>query len=222
MQYIFCDLETTDLNPNNCQILKGSFSKRNQRLRLEDELLLTFRVDRWSQKEKESIQIHGITEEMSLTYENKNVSLWKLVDWVGFEKDTTFVCHANFNNPGGQYYFDYAVLKKQFYSLDWDDENWNFYDFYKLFNRVESTHTLSKESAKKGHISPPGFSLDKLCEYFNIELRHHDCESDRRACENIYVELRRTGLFDHTGSFPEANNRAKGRKRSTHQPKLIP
>lgn len=55
MQYIFCDLETTGLNPNNCQILKGSFSKRNQRLRLEDELLLTFGVERWSQKELEKV-----------------------------------------------------------------------------------------------------------------------------------------------------------------------
>ncbi|MDE5831386.1 MAG: 3'-5' exonuclease [Desulfovibrio sp.] len=39
----------------------------------------------------------------------------------------------------------------------------------------------------------PSYSLDAVCDYFNIPLNHHSADSDADGCASIFLELRKLG-----------------------------
>lgn len=42
----------------------------------------------------------------------------------------------------------------------------------------------------------PSRTLNSVCEYFAIPLRHHDAASDAEACAHVYLRLRERGVSD--------------------------
>ncbi len=71
--------------------------------------------------------------------------------------------------------FDITVLRKCFYRYHLTDP----------LNRYMCTYRLARK-----YFSLPSYRLNKLCEYFNIELEtHHNALCDTKACFDIFMYM---------------------------------
>ena len=196
---ISCDLETTGLDMHGACWITGSFGKLDpQTLETIDELELESRPYHW---DEEARRIHRISIHTANKFPKRRESLDRLIEFVPKNRKFAFLCHASkssFNQETKIHvkaHFDLAMIKMDF------DFQGRYFDFYKIFdeNKIISTVTIARdlklESAK----------LDNLCNSFNIKLDHHNCRSDRLACE----ELLRRFYFGQNNLF---NVRERGSK----------
>lgn len=178
---VSCDLETTglDVNLGACWIT-GSFGKLDPvTLQTIDELELKSRPYHW---DEEARRIHRISIHTAREFPEREESLQKLIDWLPKDRNFAFLCHAKssyFDSKAKRQinaHFDFAMLKSDFLYQD------RYFDFYKYFDekKIISTITIAKSLGIKD------VKLNDLCEYFKIELNHHDARSDRIACEEIF------------------------------------
>lgn len=173
---VSCDLETTSLDVFSGDWITGSFGILDiKTLETIDELEIQSRPNYWNH---EAYKIHLIREDKAMTFPDRKESIKKLSKFLP-KKDFIFLCHANPNQMGSFYHFDYAMLKMDFVL------NSSIFDFWKIFDDefVISTVTFAKEMGIKKR------KLNELAKKYNIELNHHNAKSDRIAMEKIFKEL---------------------------------
>jgi DNA polymerase III epsilon subunit-like protein len=102
------------------------------------------------------------------------------------EEVALFVCHAL---KGPQGYFDWVMLLAD---LEFNDLRYRFLRTVRE-SGVRSTINYLKEAVKQGLMDgPENYKLNTVCAQMKIPLQHHDAESDRRACEEIYCRIARS------------------------------
>lgn len=192
-ELLFIDIEGTSVNPHYAEILTISASRKSQDLELIDEIELCLKPDTWGIHADEAQEIHGISKRRAMRFPNKLKGLNQLMDWISI--GSTMVCHASPNTEFGFQHYDRAIL---FMACIYENME---HEFLRKIRNVESTLTIAKRLDKEGIIDIPkitkvnvngvsrtfkSFSLDNLCNYYNIKLNHHEARSDRIACEQLY------------------------------------
>ena len=173
-----CDLETSNIDPFTGDWIHGSFALLTYPgLITVKEIEIFSRPNCWSD---ESFQVHGIRRDKAEKFQSREDALNELINFLPKER-FHFLCHANPNNYGEHYHFDYAFLKMDFMNT------YNVFLFWSYFSDelVLSTHTLMKKSG----IKLPNYRLNTIADHFGIPLDHHNATSDRKACEKIYRKL---------------------------------
>lgn len=171
---IIFDIETTSLNPS-CAELVTFYAKSP-----DDELYLSARVNVWSYQ---SEKIHKITFQSNQESEyDQSEAFFKIQEYLEAKAPDTLVLHANYNNNGQFYYYDVAIILNMA-SLYGDI--WRFRNLLNKF-KILSTHTMAKDLLNLSR-----YGLNDLCDYFDIELNHHDVRSDVKATERLYHELQK-------------------------------
>lgn len=174
----FCDHETTGFDYWKNEIITTSFSRHDyESLEMESELKLTFKPK--NLKNFGGTEVHGFSISDALQFDDKTESTNKLINWFAEIKTdhNVFCCHAleRFNT-----FFDWAFLLVHMMKY-----NREFY-LRRHINKLESTISYFQKAQKAGFISVDNFKLNTLCDQFGIELKHHDSDSDRIACFELY------------------------------------
>jgi len=181
---VSCDLETTGLIPMRSDWITGSFAVLDSRtLQVIREIDLKSRPTVWSDQ---AMAIHGITHSEAMTFPERDKSLQDLIDFLPGPRTFDFLCHARPDNEKGFFHYDFAMIKSDFFYQR------SIFDFRRYFNDqdVVSTYSIAKEMIKDG-LLPKDLKkgLASLCQFFEIELKHHDARSDRIAMEAILRRL---------------------------------
>lgn len=195
LNYIFCDLETTEKDPHWGEILTGYFVITDCDFKVINEYEIKNKPELWN---IESEEIHGISWRESQTFDSPN----RVLETIKRETpkgNNVFICHAfdNFNVT-----FDYAYLKNFFARMDC------YHEFYKFFPQVKSTYSYAVYLDRRGLFSAPKklttvkrkdketqqlrktFALKPLCELFEIDLKnHHEARADTIACFELFKKL---------------------------------
>lgn len=183
-EYILtCDLETNGLNPLD-QWLSGSFGLLDfESLETIDEIEIDSRPDNWNQ---EAYEIHLIREDLAMNFQSRDKALSQLINFLPNRDEFLFLCHANTNNFGSKYHFDFAVLRMDFENII---GRGTFEKYFNLKN-VDSTHTIARKMKKEGLLPKElKLGLKPLCDHFGIEFKHHHAKSDRKAMEHLLRKL---------------------------------
>lgn len=173
-----CDLETNGLNPLD-QWLTGSFGLLDfHTLKTIKELEVESKPDTFSE---DAYEIHFINEQTAMNFQSRDKAIIEILNFIPHKEDFVFLCHANVNNFGSYYHFDYAVLKSDFDSVI----GINFFEI--MFKYVHSTHTIARNLQREG-LLPKGLKkgLKDLCLYFGIDItNHHNAKFDRLLMEQL-------------------------------------
>jgi len=195
MKIIFIDVEGTGLNIQESEMLTLHAIKCNLTEIIEEESF-RFKPVTWLDRYDPSTAIHGITRYDVIDYPNKYSELLRFLDFCG--EDNLFFCHANKNNMGKTFSYDYAIIEQEMMDNDLLAE------FRKAFYPCKSysTHSMCKDADRDGLISVPStikdgnkrasksFNLKGMCKLFNIPLDgHHDASVDSKACYNIFKKI---------------------------------
>lgn len=180
----FFDLETTDKEPLNAEILTGQFITVDRNFKKIDELYIECRPHQYKE---ESFIIHGISKQDAMGFMPKAVALKILASYLSKHKSSIFICHANHLVFGKYGYFDEQVIRSEFFFASDKAYFW----LYNLRLRVISTHTICKELLKIDR-----YSLDNIAAHFNIKFKHHSCKEDTIAMMEIFKRLRISDLND--------------------------
>lgn len=175
----FFDLETTDKNPNACEILTGYFKTVHVASKQPiDDLYITSRPEKYL---KASYEIHGISFGEAMNFENKWVAFKKILNYL-IKHDVTLCCHAAWEMFGKAGYFDWQVIKLQAFHQSPETFNW----FNQKFRdrKVISTHTMAKEK-----LTLPNYSLKSISDYYGFNYKPHDCREDALVMEKNFYRL---------------------------------
>jgi DNA polymerase III alpha subunit (gram-positive type) len=181
---VACDLETTGLIPMMNDWITGSFSVLNPRtLQVIREIDLESRPETWRE---EAVAIHGIPRSRAMSFPDRKETLQKLIEFLPPPGSFLFLCHARPEVEGRFFHYDFAMLKSDFFF------QLSIFEFRKFFNDrdVISTYTIAKEMIKDG-LLPKDLKkgLSSLSAFFEITIKHHDAQSDRKAMEEILRRL---------------------------------
>ncbi len=195
MRYLVTDLESTGINIASTEVISGCLIVLNEELYEIDRLSFKCRVDHWLDRYDGSIEIHGMTKKKVMKFPDKRQELKRVFNFISKHfiesgEPLSFVCHAKCDGPDGAItHYDYALLKQEFL----DQSIFDYYNFITFCpdRLIVSTHTLSKG------LDVENRRLSTLCKYFNIELNHHNAESDAEACAEL---LRRLKDLNHDTS----------------------
>lgn len=189
MRFCFVDEETSGLRIEDNEILSLAAIKTDKQLSILDSKTFYFRPECWKPHYDGAVNIHGITRAHSISFPDKKKSMQEFLDWV--ELPHYFICHSKKENFGKEFSFDFAFLEMQCLDMDL------LFRFRGLLGAKSlSTHKIAQTyysnhkvgfNAEKGR---PKLGLSHLCNYFGIELEHHNAESDVRACLEIARRLR--------------------------------
>lgn len=111
-----------------------------------------------------NIRVHGITER-----DVKDAPSFKKV-WAQIEPEIRGLPLVAHNAA-----FDSSCLKAAFEANNMPYPDYEFY--------------CTCKTAKKMLTDLPNHKLDTLCDYFNIELNHHEALSDAKACAAIALRI---------------------------------
>ena len=171
------DTETTGFSRTNNDVICLSCEIRNFDFELKDEVNLYAKPrfpKNWSKKAEE---IHGITLEKALGFDEPREMAIKFLKFLKpFKHEENvpllFVSH-DLNS------FDYLFLEQFF---RWEDIQ---FSFWKVFNQQYklSTINLGREAGYREN------KLNQWAERLKIDLDHHEVESDRRACSKVFKYL---------------------------------
>jgi DNA polymerase III epsilon subunit-like protein len=186
---MFCDLETSGIDVANNEILSLAAIKTDKDLNVVDSKYFKLKPEVWKNHYNDAVKIHGITLEEASQYPDKSKSMNEFLNWV--ELPHYFICHSKKENFGKEFSFDYSFLEMQCLDLNL------LHKFRQLLgSKSLSTHKIASTFYSNNKIGfnqakgKPKLGLGYLCEYFNIELEHHNAESDTRACLEIARRLR--------------------------------
>ena len=167
---IFCDVESTGFSPWSNSIIACAMIKIDGDTVSK---LITYgapeSIHQWGDKAEE---IHGIPLVKAVRFQHHSLMLNEILDFID-KPVSEFWYH-------GKGKFDYKFLLAAFCKIN------RPYDFIRLvdISRVKSTAQLAKES-----LQLPNFKLNTVCDYYNIELNHHEVFSDAKACYQIWRRL---------------------------------
>ena len=112
-----------------------------------------------------NIELTGITPQM-VEHAPTFAQLWPVIR--PLMEQGTLVAH---NAP-----FDLAVLAKCLQA-------------YEIFWRPTTQYVCTCQMAKRTLPTLPNHRLDTLCRYFDIELQHHQADSDAEACAQLLIRM---------------------------------
>ena len=141
----------------------------------------------------EAQDIHQITYREAIKFPSADKSLRKFCHWLDKHIEKPIALGHHSLNIGG--YFDWGVLQYTFM------KHLNVTEFYNRFTHSESTIDFLKEAVKERLLDPikakdkagklrQSYKLNLWANRFNIELDHHNAQSDAKACSIIYWKLR--------------------------------
>jgi DNA polymerase III epsilon subunit-like protein len=176
------DIETTGTDYWRSEIIALSVGLYGDDGQLNAEKELFFKPVRLKFWDKNSEAVHKISLDRALTFPDPNESWQEFFDFLN--DNTTgkvkFLCHALYLGS----YFDEAFIRCQMFLTD---HHWLV---YKYFSETISTHTMCQKLKTGGIYNFEKLSLDYLCNYFSIPIKHHDARSDRQACAKLYFKIR--------------------------------
>lgn len=205
---IVCDFETTSLNVFEAEIVTGFFAFLDDSFNVLDTLSVQCNPWKWS---SEAEKIHGISKREASKYKKFSEVYPDIVNFFYRTGAAEFWCHSNSVMFGKIVPYDYAVLRMTMLTMG-DGPYW-------AVNQLKpySTHSLAKVLHERFDF--PGFSLDNVCKRLNIELTHHNAESDCLATVEIIRKLlpltNREELYKHERGINE--NAVPTRRRNSKQ-----
>jgi len=183
----FVDLETSGLDLLGCDILTGAIVIDDRDRNTVETFTFKAKPNCKKYFSEEAQRVHGISYEVATGFPHINHALNDIIALLDKYPMNKFICHAlsysfwsDRDKMKSWAYIDHSALQCAF--LKHKPE----YDFYKNFTRDKriSTIDLAKEV---GHDKR---RLNKLCEFYGIELQHHEALSDTMACRELYYILR--------------------------------
>lgn len=180
----FFDLETTDKEPLNAEILTGYFITVDRNFKKIDELYIESKPHQYKE---ESHIIHGISKQDAMGFMPKSDALKLLASYLSKHKSSIFICHANHLVFGKYGYFDEQVIRSEFLFASDKAYFW----LYGLSLRVISTHTICKRV-----VNLSKYGLKHIADHFGIIFKHHSCKEDTLAMMEIFKRLDVNNLSD--------------------------
>ncbi len=178
LKITFLDWETTDKNPNTAEPLTLFMRTRSLNdFRIIDEHYFTFKPENYLY---ESFEIHKISYDESMLFDDKWNSFYSSLNYVNKHKDGFFCCHANHLVFGTYGYFDEQIFRQMASNRTNKTYSW----WLQLNLKWLSTHTIAKN-----YLSLKNYSLDNVCEFLGVKFKHHDCMEDVKATEEIFKNL---------------------------------
>lgn len=173
--YLFCDVETTGLDPVRNDIIACAFILTDTKYKILEKKASNVKplnLGFWSE---DAERIHGITSSIAMTYQHPfDVCIEMLRFLAPYRSDSPirFIYHAN--GP-----FDWHFIKWLFMKQELE------YSLYKVLNwkNLDSTMRMARQKKHKK------VSLDALAKQFGVPLDHHNAESDVNACMKIHQYL---------------------------------
>jgi DNA polymerase III alpha subunit (gram-positive type) len=197
------DIETTGLDYWRNEILTLSVSAMQLDGYNElDKELFQFRPTRPKFFSQESEEIHGISIDQAMNFPEQRKEMKRFLNFLKAyaSKPQLMVCHAKWFGK----YFDSAFIDCQLFLTN---EIW---EKRKYIGKTVSTLTMA-QSAK---VQSESFSLDSLCKHYQIELKHHDADSDRNACQELFKILHSQGANDGFTNFIELSDNTDEKKKT--------
>lgn len=181
------DIESTGLDFWRNEILTISASIMDG-LKVVDEFEGKFRPIDFQTWSSEAEQVHKISVPDAMAFNDQKeetIRFGKFISQV--KKQSDFVCHA-INYRGS--YFDTGFLQAHF------TKHGLLYNYRKYFKSTLSTIDLMRKYSGELGYPDKSYKLDRVCSFLGIPLDHHNAQSDRKACEQIYktcmeIECRR-------------------------------
>lgn len=183
------DIETTGLDSFRNEILTMSIScVALDGFRELGKELFSFKPIYKKFFTSESEAIHGISWEKSQSFNRKSDEWKRFFDFLKSQtnKPIPLVCHAMWFGK----YFDSSFIDCQ---LSLSDQ---LFEKRKYIGKPASTLTMARNLSKRGLLSVPSNGLAELSRIHNIELKHHDAESDREACQKLFKIFYNKGAID--------------------------
>lgn len=189
-----CDLETNGLNPFD-QWLTGSFGLLDfKTLKTIKELEVESRPSSYNE---DAYEIHFIREDLAMSFQDREKAISQIIEFIPDNvEDFVFLCHANTNNFGSYYHFDFACLKADF-ELTLCHSNM----FEQYFKHVYSTHTIARQ-LRKEKLIPKKMKLglkELYLHFYGEDFNHHEAKADRLAMEKLLRTF--NGLQDNQLNF---------------------
>lgn len=181
MNFLVCDLETTNKNPMMAEIITGHFLYLDDSLNIVDQYEFKTKPQLWDKSAEETSQIHGITYHDCQSFPHSHTAYPPLIDWLNSLKQSHFVCHAKRRIFGKFSSYDYTVL-----NLMMLDHGWLF-EFGAKFRRhnIISTHSLASYLK-----APAPYGLKALAETYKLPaFEHHDAKADCLTCYELLKKM---------------------------------
>lgn len=178
---VFNDIETSGLRPWQSEIITSYFIVTDDNLEVVDEREFRFKPTEKFQWSSEAAAVHGYSWRDAQLFPDKAKSTSSLCDWLkSHGTNFSYVCHA-LPFASRVDLFDYQHLFAHFWCQDRRE------DFHLLFpeEKVRSTVIKSKKQAQQKW-GIENQKLDTWAKRLGFVLRHHNAESDTRACLQVY------------------------------------
>lgn len=181
--YLFIDTETTALGPNAAVIELAAIPY------IDGEYLSHFQTyiapHIGASMDPKAFEVNGIDPKIIHSFPPAHEAIKSFIEWVDS-------LERKFTISGHNVKFDKEKLKTLF------NRTANYGNFNTRF-RTNSlcTMELAKEIFKGKRKKPEGFSLSKLCTYFDIEIsKAHSALPDIQATVHLYEELKKLKVKD--------------------------
>ena len=169
----------------------------------------------WSQ---EAETVHGISYAIASREKPQNKLCVDLLAIFKKYPCTSFVCHTTINSWFSKTENRMSWAWIDYYVLEWNFRRYgNVYTFFKYIhpNMRVSTIELAKQA---GHQER---KLNVLCDYYGIELNHHDVESDTKATRELYWLLQNEKKSKPGQRSRMTRKNSGSQKQISHQEKLF-
>jgi len=180
-RFLVVDIEATNRNPLNAQILSGHFLYLDLSFNIIDQYSLKSKPQSWDSEAEEASSIHGIKLVDTILYPEFSEAMENLLSWLGKLEPSYFVCHANRKIFGKFSSYDYAVLVSNLLYLG---------KHYDLYRACPSSHIISTHSLAKYLSLSCDYDLKSLCSFYKYDLsNHHEAEADTYACLHLLKSM---------------------------------
>ncbi|WP_431134509.1 3'-5' exonuclease [Psychroserpens mesophilus] len=165
VRFVVFDTETTGLNPKSDRILSiGTVAVKAFQIHISDSLECYLKQEQFN---KETVEIHGLLKEGTLTKIEESDAIIKFLNHI---KNSVLIAH--------HIAFDVAMINEALKRMD----------LPKLKNKVIDTGQLYKKT--KYLKDEKYYSLDELCETFNIKMQdRHTASGDAFLTAVLFLKL---------------------------------
>jgi DNA polymerase III epsilon subunit-like protein len=184
----FVDVETTGTDYWRNEIITLSISFCDEELNECDSALFRFRPKYKDFWEEGAEAAHGIAWDEAANFPDAEIEWKSFLSFIGYHGNRSpLVCHAKWFG----HYFDHAFINAQL-SL----RNLLFEKRKYISEKTISTISMAETLRREGLVASGSLALNVLCEQFKINLNHHDAESDRLACQELFKKFTKILPYD--------------------------